>query len=448
MAQSRLPPSPALSKPTQTIRFFKDPFTLISQCRRELGDLFTLKLFGMGNWVFISNPDYIKEVFKASPEILTSGEVNAKLLGFMLGRDATFCLDGEAHLKRRKLMHPFFNGKLVLEKADLIRDVIIGELAKWPMERPFPFQPWSLRSSLAVVVNLFFGASKPDEIEEMTTTFEHFSQQGLRSPLLMMPFLQLNLGSLSPWGRVLETRRQTFAVFDRAIAERVADPERFAGRDVASVMASWRDENGERLSAESIRDEMLTDLFAGHETTGTTLSWCLERAIAYPKILERLLEELERVLGSEPIRTEHLRNLPFTMAFLDECFRTRPLGPTGGFRLVKEPFELGDYLIPAGTILVHSLPLFAEREEYFENHEVFNPDRFLEQRNIPYQWSPFGGGRRMCLGKGLAEVELTIALATILRRYHLKLAQPTVDRVRSGFFFAPSHDLRIEARPR
>lgn len=448
MNEMRLPPFPRLPAPLQTARFFKDPFTLTKACRRQLGDLFTLRLLGLGNWVFVSQPDHIREVFKAPPDVLVSGEINASTLGFMLGLDATFCLDGEAHLKRRKLMHPFFNGRAVLEKIDLIRDATVAELDKFPLGRPFPFQPWSLHSSLVVVMHLLFGASKKEDLDELTEVFERFAHQGLRSPLLMMPFLQWNLGKLSPWGKILGLRQRAFEVFDQAIAERREKPEAFAGRDVAAVVCAWRNENGEPLPAQSIRDEMLNDIFAGHETTGNTLAWCLECALTHPPVLEKLRAELDGVLAGEPIGAGHLKSLPYLLAFLEECFRCRPLAPTEGIRMVKQPFQLGEFLLPPGTIVVHSSPLFAERPEIFEDPDTFEPERFVDRKMKPFTWNPFGGGRRMCLGKGLAEVELAVTLAILFSRYDIKLAQQKVEMERAGFFFAPSQGLMIEVSPR
>ena len=447
MPISNLPPSPRMSALTQTIRFFKDPFALTSYCRRELGDLFTLRLLGMGNWVFATEPQHIKEVFKAPPDVLVSGEVNAAMLGFMLGQEATFSMDGDPHLKRRKLMLPFFNGKGLLEKIELIREVTKAELAKIPHGEPFCFGPFAMRISLGVVMHIFFGASPKTEVEELTRVFERYAEDGLRSPLLMLPLLQLNLGRFSPWGRILGLRKRAFDAFARAIASRRASPALFEKGDVASLLCEWRDENGLPLSEESIRDEVFNDLFAGHETTAKVLSWSLVCALSHPQALARLREELDRVLGGGPIRADHLKELPYTMAFLEETRRYQPLAPFAGVRLAKQPFALGGYLIPPGTKVVQGISVLAERQEIFENPEKFEPERFLTGTK-PYNWNPFGGGRRMCLGKGLAEVELAVFLATLLTSFDIELAQPSVERERAGFFFAPSHGLKLVIRPR
>jgi cytochrome P450 len=444
---SNLPPSPDLSALTQTIRFFKDPFTLTSQCRRELGDLFSLRLLGMGTWVFATEPGHIKEMFKAPPDVLVSGEINAAMLGFMLGKEATFSMDGDAHMKRRKLMLPFFNGKAMLDKIELIRAVTDAELAKLPHGKPFRFGPFAMRISLAVVMHMLFGASTPREIEELTEVFERYAEDGLRSPLLMLPFLQVNLGSWSPWGRILGLRRRAFDAFSQAIADRRADPERFGRNDVASLLCGWRDENGELLSDESIRDEVFNNLFAGHETTAKVLSWSLVCALTHPEVLVKLREELDTVLGDQPIRADNLKSLPYTMAFLEETRRCQPLAPFAGVRRAKQPFQLGDFLIPPGTNIVQGISVLAEREEIFENPQDFVPERFLAGTK-PYTWNPFGGGRRMCLGKGLAEVELAVFLTTLLTRFDIELAQPNVERERAGFFFAPSGGLQLKLEPR
>ncbi len=217
MSDFRLPPSPPLSSFKQTQRFFKDPFTLLEECRRTLSPIFRLDLLGLGTWVLVTEPDLIKEVFKTSPDVLISGEVNTKMLGFMLGRDALFCLDGEAHGERRKRMLPYFNGKGVLEKADAIGRLAGAMVDRWPEGETFKFLPWGQQVALRVMVETCFGGGDEAEKEEIATRFHRYVVDGLSSPLMMMPFLRLNLGRFSPWGKVCWLRDRTFEVVDQAL---------------------------------------------------------------------------------------------------------------------------------------------------------------------------------------------------------------------------------------
>lgn len=447
MSNTQLPPFPNISALQQTKRFFKDPFALISDCHRDLGDLFALRLLGMGNWVFVSRPDHIKEVFKAPPDVLVSGEINAKMLGFLLGTDATFSLDGDAHLQRRKLMHPYFNGKRVLENIGLIHRVAETGMANWPVGKEFPFLPWSMHVSLRVMMDLIFGASEASEVEKLTASFQRYAEDGLRSPLLMLPFLQLNLGRFSPWGRILALRAEVFAEFDRAVAQRRQNPGSLEQRDIAGLLCEGSSDLGP-LSDSSIREEIFNDLFAGHETTAKVLAWALECTFTYPEAGARLREEIDRVLGKDPITADHLKSLPYTQAFLEEVRRMRPLAPFAGVRLVKQPFSLDGFLLPPGTTIVQALPLLAARPEIFDDPTSFKPERFMDMTIKPFTWNPFGGGRRMCLGKGLAEVELVVFLATMLQKFEFQSVQRTIEKVRAGFFFAPSKDLPIRVTPR
>jgi len=247
---------------------------------------------------------------------------------------------------------------------------------------------------------------------------------------------------------VLHLRDRTFEVVDRALDRRYADPERFAGRDVASLLALAPGEDGAILSRQTVRDEIMNDVFAGHETTGTTLAWCLELALTHPEVLAKLRAETDAVVGTGLVRAEHLKRLPYLRAFLEEAVRVRPISPVAGIRVVKEKYSIGGYELPAGTVVAHSNSIFAAREEVFENPERFDPDRFLGKAPQAYSWNPFGGGRRMCLGKGLAEVELAVVMATMLGRRDIVLRQDKVERQRAGVFFAPSQGLLIETRRR
>lgn len=447
MAHFQLPPTPHLPALVQTIRFLRNPFALLADCYERFGPIFRLRLLGLGQWVFVGEPEMIKRLFKADPEVVHSGEINQRQLGFMLGTDATFSLDEEEHMTRRRLIHPFFNGKGAKDQIPLIRRRTLRAMDSFP-EDIFELQPWAHRLSLDILGHVLFGASDGARVDGLVEAFDRFASEGLRSKLIMVPWLQIDLGRWSPWGKVLEMRRRVFDSVRELVRERLADREGFGERDVASAIANTPDRNGEYLGEQSLVEELINDMFAGHETTGNVLAWCTECVASRPEVLAKIREELDRELGDRPIEAEDLRQLPYLDAVIQEAIRFRPLAPMAGMRLTKEELELGGYLLPPETIVVQCFPVMARRRDLYERPESFDPDHFLKNRPPAYHWNPFGGGRRMCLGKGLAEVELAVILAELFRFYDVEIAQETVFPVRDGVFFAPSEGLRLQINRR
>lgn len=447
MAES-LPPSPRLPAVLQTARFIKNPFPLLQHSFETLGPLFRLRLLGLGDWVFVCEPELVKTLFKADPDAVRSGEINSRQLGFMLGLDATFSKDGDDHMKRRRLVLPHFNGPGAKALIPLIRERTLAAIDRWP-DVDFAFQPWAHHLSLEILAHAVFSASPHEDVEDLLEKFDRFAGDGLRSPLVMLPWLQINLGRWSPWGKILEMRRQVFEKVRSLVRKRLDDPEGYGERDVASKFVNSEEPDGSRLSEHALVEEIINDMFAGHETTGNIMAWCLECVASRPRVLAQLREELDLVLGGRPVEPTDLRQLPFLHSVIQEAIRYRPLAPMAGMRLTKQPFQLGDYLLPPETIVVQCFPVMANRRELYAHPDVFDPDHFSEENKPPaYHWNPFGGGRRMCLGKGLAEVELAVIMAEIFRSHDVEIRQASVKPVRDGVFFAPSQGLRVQMRPR
>ncbi|MEM1177349.1 MAG: cytochrome P450 [Acidobacteriota bacterium] len=443
-----LPPSPRSPAAVQTLQFFRDPFTLLSECKERHGDIFTLKLLGMGNWVFLTSPDLMREMFKAPAEDLVTGEVNGATLGFLMGLDAVFSLDGKQHLKRRRMVLPYFTGKSVKRRIGMMDDVAKMGMDEWPHGSPFPFLRFAHLASLRIMVKTFFEASPKAVQEEMIELFDVFSLKGLRSPLILLSFLQINLGKHSPWGKILAMRDAVGALVAQEIDRRIADPEAFGDRDVASSMVRAMVAGEIDVTRQGLIDEIFNDIFAGHETTGGVLTWTVECVLRRPELLEQLRQEIDEVLGDQPVTEETIGQLPITDAIIAEAVRYRPLAPQAGFRLVKNTYEIGGYTLPPGTTLAHGFSVLARNGEVFDNAEDFDICHFHQRRVKHFDWSPFGGGTRMCLGKGLAEIELAVLLPTIFQHFDLELAQNKVYPVRHGMFFGPNEGLKVRATPR
>lgn len=442
-SSSTLPiPRPSLSTLDQTRRFLKDPFQLIDDAREECGDIFALRILGLGDWVLLGSPELVRQMFKAPPDTLAAGEFNASTLGFLLGLDTTFSLDGDAHLERRRLVHPQLNGRRVLCHVDLMRETTRRAMKAWPRGTPFPFLPVAHRLSLDILATAMLGPARPERTRELADLFDDFATRGLRSPLIPMSFLQWDLGPWSPWGKVLRMSRAVHTAFSDEISHRLEAGE--LGDDtIIGALASSAETSGHGLPHEILLQEILTLLFAGHETTGAILTWTLECLLAHPEVLQRVQAEITHVAGSGPIEADHLSRLPYLEAVINESIRHRPIAPMAGLRRAKKPFHLAGYLVQEGKIVTQCFPLMCRRPELFENPESFDPNHFYERKLKPFEWNPFGGGVRMCTGKGFAEVELKVVLATLLQNAAFRLCQEQVRPVRHGFFFGPSQGLRI-----
>lgn len=443
MNEPRPLPQLPFSTLTQTRRFFRDPFALIADARRACGDVFLLRILGLGDWVFLCSPELVREMFRAPTDTLAAGAVNASKLGFILGLDTTFALDGDAHLERRRLVHPQLNGRRVLRHVDLMRTTTLRTLESWPLGRPTAFLPRAHRLSLDILVTAMFGAARPERIAELTDLFDQFATRGLRSPLIALPFLQLDLGAWSPWGRILRLSRAVKQAFSEEIARRLHDDELDADADIVAALALTPQSNGERLAHETLLQEVLTLLFAGHETTGAILTWTLECLLAHPEVLGRVREEIAAVVGDGEMQADHLPQLAYLEAVIEESIRFRPIAPMAGLRLVKKPFLVGDVEIPVGMTVTQCFPAMCQHPGLFPAPERFDPEHFYGKKFKPFEWNPFGGGTRMCTGKGFAEAELKVVLATLLQRVDVRLAQEVVEPVRHGFFFGPSQGLKV-----
>lgn len=442
---NRPPPRLAASSLVQTQRFIKDPFTLLAEAAAEYGDVFSVRLLGLGEWAFVCSPELVRQMFKAPTDALVAGEVNRKLLGFILGLNATFPLDGDDHRKRQRLVHPHLNGRKTHQHIPAMREIALRTVESLPRDCPFAFLPLAHRMSLDVMVHAMFSNSSPRRLVELASQFEAFATKGLRSPLINLPFLRVDLGRYSPWGRVLRMKQAITDAFSVEIEHRVAN--RDGGAEEASDMMTELGQLGpgqsRALPDEALIDEIINLIFAGHETTGNTLAWSMETLHSHPEVLTRLREELEVVLRGQPIEASHLPDLKYLHAVIHETIRFRPMAPMAGIRLAKKPIAIGPYVIPKGMLVTQCFPVMSRREELFENPDCFDPNHFFERKFTPYEWNPFGGGTRMCIGKGLAEIELKVILATLLQHADFQLGQTEVKPVRNGHFFSPSQGLQL-----
>ena len=431
-----LPPSPRAPAWLVTLRYVRDPIPLIEACARELGDIFTLRLVGSGNWVFLTRPDHLKTMFLGAPESLHAGAANTSVFGPVTGTRAAFGLDEEPHLRRRRLLLQPLHGDRMQEYAEVVRDLTEAMVRSWPTERSFALHPHLQRTTLRVILRAIFGLDRAAENGRLWELLVQISDAP-GSALFLSRALQWNLGRFSPWGRMLGLIRDLDRALLDEIRRRRVEPLDPSRSDIFSLLLRATDEDGQPLSERDLRDELVTMLLAGHETTGTGLAWAFERILSEPEIQQKVRSELEAVLAGGRLERAHLPRLRYLDAVLKETLRFRPIMPIGGSRKVVRPFEVGGFMLPPGTTVTNCMYLVMRRPELFPEPESFRPERFLERQPDPWEWTAFGGGVRRCLGMAFALLEMKVVVATVLSMTHLRLAVPKVGVARRGFFLAP-----------
>jgi cytochrome P450 len=399
----------------QTLRWGARPMRFMRDCRERYGDMFTVRIAQEGTWVMLADPDDVKQVFTGDPGVFHAGEANTILLP-LVGDHSVLLLDDSAHMQQRKLLLPPFHGKRMERYGELMRDVAVSEIERWPKGQPFKLQPRMQALTLEVIIQAVLGVRDAARLEEVRGT--------LRSLLtdVMSPSSSALLALLGPrrFRRLPMVRRglaPTDELLYEEIARRRADPDLAEREDILSLLLQARHEDGQPMSDVELRDELVTLLVAGHETTATALSWALERLVRHPAKLARLRDE---VLAGED---------GYLDAVLKETLRLRPVLPLV-VRMLTEPVEIGGYLLPEGTRVAPCIYLVHRREDVYPEPHAFRPERFLEQPAGTYTWIPFGGGVRRCLGASFALFEMNQVLSAIVERLEIKAAQPAAERVR------------------
>ncbi len=421
-------------------RWIRRPTEVLSECRARYGETFTLDL-GLANTrlVVTGNPEIIREVFAAGPEDMHAGEANVVLKPF-LGEHSLLLLDGKEHLRQRKLLLPPFHGERMQAYGRAMIDATDETIDRWPVGEAFSLSQSMREVTLEIILRTVFGLDSPRTdplFHELSHTLD-----AAGSPFLLLPFLQLDLGPLSPWGRYQANARRVDALLHAAIRARRALGT--AGRtDVLSLLLDARDEGGQAMTDEELRDQLITLLVAGHETTATALSWSFRYLLEQRDTEARLRDELGDCRDPETLAA-----MPYLDAVVRESLRVRPVIPMVGRRLLRD-YRLGGYALPRGTFVAPSIWLAHRREEVFPEPMRFRPERFLGKKPGANEWFPFGGGIRRCIGMAFALYEMKMSLATILQRTRLSLAaDASVEVVRRSITLAPAMGLRVTVRER
>jgi unspecific monooxygenase len=406
---------------------------------KKYGDIFTVRIGPLFTpQVFISNPQAIKEIFTIEPQKLDSGEA-AGIKSPLLGQQSLLALEGQPHRRQRKLLTPPFHGERMKTYGNLIQEITEEVAGGWKIGESFPVLTSMQAISFKVILKAVFGleqGDRYDRLKEVLLAILNPKRPIVSALLFLFPLLQKDLGAWSPWGRFLRQRQEMDELIYAEIKELRNNPEP-SRTDILSLMMAARYEDGESMTDEELRDELITLLVAGHETTATALAWALYWIHHLPEVREKLLQELA-TLGENPEPSE-VAKLPYLNAVCQETLRIYPVAMLALNRLVKSPLEITGYQFQPGTLLIPNIYLTHHREDLYPNPKQFKPERFLERQFAPYEFMPFGGGNRRCIGMAFAMYEMKLVLATVLSRWQLELAdnKPVVP-VRKGALLGPA----------
>ena len=369
--------------------------------RKRYGRLFRTNDVIAGPMVHVADRDLIEQMFKWKPAQFRVSEPR-QVMEPVTGPESILLLDGDRHMRMRKLMLPPFHGDAIAGFAELIEEITNREIDGWRTGDVIRTRTVAQTITMEVIIRAVFGITEPDRIEEFKRLLPGLSS--INPALLLM---QKDLGPRSPWGRFLARRDRVDALLFDEIERRRAGQN---GRsDILTLLLSARDEDDNPLTDRELRDELITLLLAGHETTATSIGWAFERLLRTPRALARLTDEVQKGEGDD-----------YLEAVIKETFRVRPV-VTEVFRATAEPTELGGYLFEPGTQLAASIFLVQyDPELYPPDPETFRPERFLDGAPEPYSLIPFGGGVRRCLGAAFAQLEMKVVIRTILKRAQLR----------------------------
>ena len=440
MAQMKLPDGPQTPTLLQLIRWITGPLEFMETCANRYGDCFTAKIGGSATYVFFSNPQAIEKIFTAEPKQFGVYTI----LRPTVGDNSLIVLDGDRHQQQRQLLMPPFHGERMRAYGQLICQITEQVTNQWVEGSHITARPFMQEISLQVILQAVFGLNQGQrcqQLKPLLTSLLNFTTSPLIFSLAFFPALMQDLGPLSP-GRYFVRRKQKIDQLIYAeIHERREhlDPSR---SDILTLLMSARDEAGKPMTDQELRDELITLLLAGHETTSIALTWALYWIHYLPEVKEKLLKELD-TLGNDPDPSAITR-LPSLNAVCSETLRIYPIVLITTPRILKSPLHLMGYEFEPGTILAPCVYLTHRREDLYPQPEQFKPERFLERQFSPYEYLPFGGGNRRCIGAAFALYEMKLVLAKILSNFDLVLVDNhPVKPTRRGVTMAPAGNVKM-----
>jgi cytochrome P450 len=430
------PPGPYAPPALQVLRWMRSPFRMMDECHARFGDAFSLRFPAFrAPLVVVSDPLAVKDVFAMGADDGHAGKANF-VLKPLLGKHSLLVLDGADHLRQRKMILPAFHGERMHAYGRAMLDLTHESIDGWPLGDPFPVQRPMQTITLQVIIRTVFGIGEGPRFAELADLLKRVLDIGAYS-VLLFPIMQRDLGPLSPWGRFLRLGARAGDILRAEI--RRGRREGTAGRtDVLAMMLDARDEKGEPLTEDEVHDELVTLLVAGHETTATALAWTLRWLLKDPRLVARLRDEIATAEG-DPGRIAKLDLLDATAR---ESLRLQPVVPMVG-RVLQKAQRIGTIDMPAGGVVAASIYLTHRRPSLYPEPERFHPERFLTFKPAPWEWLPFGGGLRKCVGATFAIYEMKMVLAAMLPRVELRLVSDRVRARRRAVTITPGGGLPV-----
>ena len=430
MATTELPAGPSQPSVIQTIGWWARPISFLERSRARYGNRFTIRLLATPPFVMIADPDQVKEIFTTDPTVLHPGE-GARILEPVVGRNSVILLDEGEHLSQRKLMLPAFHGEKMQRLASTMQEVAEQEAATWPLDQPVVLHPRFQALTLEVILRAVFGLDSGPQLDGLRARLNALLDMS-SGPATMIPFLQRG----RKWEEFQRIRTEADQlIFDLIDERRRDDTER---DDILSMLLEARHEDGSPMSHQELRDELMTLLVAGHETTASELAWAFERLGREPEVMARLTEEIDD--GDDDA---------YVTATIHETLRRRPVLANAAPRLVMEPVEVGGWRYEPGVCLLADAYLVHHDPDIYADPYAFRPERFLGEQPGTYTWIPFGGGRRRCLGASFAMLEMKLVLRAVLRQIELAPASPGAEGARRrSITLSPREGARTVLRSR
>ena len=429
----------------QQLKWVADPIGYMESAAQQYPDIFSAGIIGFGNnFVFVNTPKGIQEILTNDRKTYTApGSLN-RILAPLLGDYSVILIEGDRHKRRRQMLMPSFHGDRIRTYSQLICDLTEKTLGAIPAGATFSARTAMQDISLQVILQAVYGVFEGERSQQLKASLTKLTDvfaSPLSSSPLFFPALQLDWGAWSPWGKFLRDRQRMDDLIYAEIRDRRDQPQ--PNRvDILSLMMAAIDDLGQPMTDQELRDELATLMFAGHETTATALSWALYWIHHQPEIREKLLDELQSADLSDPMS---IVKLPYLSAVCNETLRIYPVAMLTFPRVVQETTELLGYALEPGIAVVGCIYLTHHREDLYPEPHLFKPERFLERQYSPYEFLPFGGGVRRCIGEALAQLELKLVLSTILTRYDLALADPKPEYPRRrGVTLAPANGVKMK----
>jgi cytochrome P450 family 135 len=424
-----LPPGPRMGRVMQSAIWSRRAQWMLEQCRARFGSMFTLSIAYEGTWVMVSDPEHVKQVFTGDPRVFHAGEGN-QILRPILGDNSVLVLDEKPHIRQRKLLLPPFHGERMQGYRAKMAEIAAREIESWPLGAPHQLRPRMQAITLEIILETVFGVHDGKRLEELRVALREFLDL-TTNPLMLGPVVLVGPDRVRRIPAVGRRIARVDELIHREIAERRAAEDTAGRDDILSMLVDARHEDGSPMSEAEMRDELLTLLVAGHETTATALSWAMERLVRHPEKLERLRDEV--LAGEEAYLT----------ATIQETLRLRPVIVLVARRLT-EPVEIGGYELPAGVTVTPSIHLVHRDPEVYPEPGRFLPERFLDNPPGTYTWIPFGGGVRRCLGAAFAQFEMAVVLEELVRRREIRPARPESERpFRRAITETPRHNAEV-----